>query len=237
MKRSVRKFLIDLKEFLSSSRISLLIFIEVILGLVFSFTSLAVFIEFSTNVFQKETFIFDNKVSLFIYSLRTPLLTEFMIFITNLGGANLLFPTALVIIFLIWRKHKNEALLFSLVSFMGFALNNLLKLLTQRIRPLISPLINQSTYSFPSGHAMNNFIFYALLSFFVFRFTRQKKMSIITVCISLVMVLLIGLSRIYLGVHYPTDVIAGYIAGFWVFVTALLIEKTISFLDIFKEKK
>ena len=84
---------------------------------------------------------------------------------------------------------------------------------------------------------MNSFIFYCLLAYFVYHFTKNRTLSIWASIAALGLILLIGLSRVYLGVHYPSDVIAGYIAGLFVFVTAIVLDKTVLWLKLRREKK
>lgn len=168
--------------------------------------------------------------------MRSPLLTKIMETITFFGSGTFLVPAAaIIIIYLFLKKHKAESFLFFIVLAMGLILNNLIKILVQRPRPDLSPIFIEQTFSFPSGHAMNSFIFYALLAYLIFHFTKNKKLAFIISVISIILIVLIGISRIYLGVHYPSDVIAGFIAGFWWFITALLIRQTINFFKLFKE--
>ncbi len=217
------------------SHIAIIIFTEIFLGSILSFFSLYLFIKVAQEVFEKETVALDVIISYGIYSLRNPLLTDVMFAITFLGADFVLGAATLVLIILAWKHYKKEALLFSSVLIMTGALNLFLKGLIQRPRPDLAPLIDlTNSYSFPSGHAMNAFVFYSLLAYFAFHFTRNKKFTLVISFIAIILILLIGISRIYLGVHYPSDVIAGFIAGFWVFVTGVLIERTVAFFRLFK---
>ncbi len=96
----------------------------------------------------------------------------------------------------------------------GLGLTLLLKELYHRVRPDFLPLAYETSYSFPSGHAMNSLIFYTCLSFFVLNHVKNKQLRMIFFVLSGILIFLIGISRIYLGVHYPSDVIGGYAAGF-----------------------
>jgi undecaprenyl-diphosphatase len=155
--------------------------------------------------------------------------------ITTLGsGISFVMMTLACVVFLI-RHHKKEAILFSIALSMGVILNTVLKHAIQRPRPELSPLISETMSSFPSGHAMNSFIFFGLLSFFSYHFFRSKKLTLVITALSIVSILLVGFSRVYLGVHYPTDVLAGYVAGFWWFITILLIDRTLIFYRSFKK--
>jgi undecaprenyl-diphosphatase len=91
-----------------------------------------------------------------------------------------------------------------------------LKLVFHRARPDLHRLIEIGGYSFPSGHATNAFALYGILTFLLWRHISPQSGRILLIFISALMILMIGISRIYLGVHYPSDVIAGYfISGFW----------------------
>jgi membrane-associated phospholipid phosphatase len=235
MKKAVINGFLKLTDCLSTSRTALILFTEVFMGVISSVSLAVLFVSLTTEIFEMDTQFIDTTVSRLIYSLRTPPLTAFMLFITDLGADYILVGLVAIIIFLIWKRHRKEALLFLIITAMGVFINSTLKILIQRPRPLISPMISASSYSFPSGHAMNSFVFYAFLSFYIFHFTRRKLLSSIVSILCAVLILLIGFSRIYLGVHYPSDILAGYLVGFWWFVTALAIEKTITFLKLFRE--
>jgi undecaprenyl-diphosphatase len=179
----------------------------------------------------------DVSISHTITALRSPALTKEMLFFTMLGSPMSLTVLMLVTILVLMKKHRKEAFIFCITLLMGSVLSIILKQTIQRPRPQLSPLITEHMYSFPSAHAMNSFIFLALISYFSFHFFRNKTVTFLIVILSTLLVLLIGLSRIYLGVHYFTDVVAGYIAGFWWFVTVLLIDRTFIFYKIFKKSE
>lgn len=238
MRKKVKEYMENLVRILKATKASAIIFFEIVGGIILSLFSLLVFIDIAKDVLEKEGAFIDNAISQFIYSFRNPILTDIMLAISFLGAAFILEVATILIIILAWKKHKREAVLFTSVLAMGMILNYLLKILIQRPRPDLAPLLNlEHSYSFPSGHAMNSFIFYSLVSYFVFHFTRKKRLSAIVSVLSLILIFLIGFSRIYLGVHYPSDVIAGFIVGFWVFVTTILIERTIVFFHLFRGTK
>lgn len=230
------RFYRKLSTFAHSSNANALLLFEVVCGLVISGLSFVFFIDITKDVLEKEVLFIDTIISQFIYSFRTPFLTDIFRFISFLGGKFLILSCTLMVGFLVWKKHKRETILFSFTILVGLFLNNVIKIILQVPRPNISPIYAADSYSFPSGHAMNSFIFYALLSYFMFHFTRRKKLSILFSIAAMSLVILIGLSRVYLGVHYPSDIIAGFIGGFWWFITVVLINKTIIFYKMFREK-
>lgn len=147
--------------------------------------------------------------------LINPELTPWIKFITALGNHAFLIPAfSILIIGLLLLKQKKEALQTLLIALSSLGLMSLFKNLFQRDRP-DHPLVDGITnYSFPSGHAMMSVAFYGLLIWLAGMHLRQQK-TIRNLIISflVVVILLIGFSRIYLRVHYPSDVIAGYCFG------------------------
>lgn len=205
-----------------------LLLVEIIVGVLGNMASLFLFVHLTENILEKEVIFYDQIISRFIYTFRTPLLTAIMKVITAIGDAPIaLLLSVLVIIFLIIKKHQNEFLILALSFITGGVVNFLLKMIFRLPRPQIAPLIIKDDFTYPSGHAMNNLVFYGLLVFFVFRFTRHKKLSLMVGMLAALWIGLIGFSRVYLGVHYPSDIIGGYLAGFWILLTALLVDKTI----------
>lgn len=238
MSKKIAKKILYIWSFLGNSKIAVIISTEVIFGIFLSFFSFFLFLKIGEDVFENELTSFDKTISYFFYSMRSPLLTKIIEVITFFGSGTFLVPaSAIIIIYLFIKKHKKESFLFFIILFMGFILNILIKIIVKRPRPDLSPLLIEPSFSFPSGHSMNSFIFYALLAYLIFHFTKNKRLAFIISFISTLLIFLIGVSRIYLGVHFPSDVIAGFIAGFWWFVTALLIRQTITFLKLFKETK
>ncbi|MDO8658935.1 MAG: phosphatase PAP2 family protein [Candidatus Levybacteria bacterium] len=237
MEKKAAKNIKELLFLLKTSQIAWIIFLEIIAGIFVSIFSFVFFVKIGTDVFQNELVQFDSLISQFFYSTRNPILTKLMIFISFLGGDFIIYTSSAIIIILILKKHQRESILFTFILLMGFIINNFLKLLIKRPRPDLVPFFIENTYSFPSGHSMNSFVFYAVISYFIFHFTKNKNIAFIVSFFSIILILLIGISRIYLGVHFASDVIAGFIGGFWWFATVLLIRQTIIFFKLFKESK
>lgn len=148
-------------------------------------------------------------------------LTPVMRLITQFGGTILMIVWALASLVLI----KNKRIAISVVSNLVLIalLNNILKLIVRRARPTGFRLIAETGYSFPSGHSMVSMAFYGYLTYLIYKNVRNKKLrwTLIT-CFSL-LILIIGMSRIYLGVHYTSDVFAGFLfsLGYLVIYTKL----------------
>ena len=128
-------------------------------------------------------------------------------------------------------KHRIELLLFGTVILGTPIINQILKQFFHRARPDLHRLIEIGGYSFPSGHAMNAFAVYGILAFLLWRHIPTRLGRTVLIIISTIFILMIGTSRIYLGVHYPSDIIGGYFAsGFWLAIS-------IWFFQRYKEKR
>jgi undecaprenyl-diphosphatase len=221
---------------LSESSKLFIIFLEIIIGLTCSILSLITFNEIAEYATSKNIAYIDSFFVTLALSIRTPFLTETMLFFTHLGGPLFLSLATLSISLFLLKKHKRETALFLIAMIMGVVLNVNLKTMFDRQRPQLNPLVMEASKSFPSAHAMNNFIFYALLVFLIFHLSKSKKLTAIAGFLAMLIVLLIGSSRMYLGVHYFSDVMAGFVAGFWWLVTILSVAYTMILFELLSPK-
>jgi undecaprenyl-diphosphatase len=138
-----------------------------------------------------------------------------MLEITALGtGAVVMMVVAVAALFLFLTQHKYSALLLLASTLGGLVLNGVLKLGFNRPRPsLIVPAVHTVSSSFPSGHAMSAAIVYFTVAYLAARLHKRKWARWLVMTAALVLVALIAFSRVYLGVHYPSDVIAGVAIG------------------------
>lgn len=167
-----------------------------------------IFWEILENIFQNEIGYFDSTIYSFVSKCITPITTVILKCITNLGGAFVVISVALGM--LLFMKNKKYGIYASINLVIVAAINQALKYVIQRPRPTEFRIIDESGYSFPSGHSMVSMAFYGLLMYFAYKKIQNKYLKC-TVCIGLaILILLIGLSRIYLGVHYASDVIGGF---------------------------
>ena len=151
-----------------------------------------------------------------------------MEFFTLIGSFKIIVLIAIFVLVFLYTvlKHRSELVLFTIVIIGTPILNKLLKEFFHRTRPDLHRLIEIGGYSFPSGHAMNAMAFYGILTFLLWRHIPSRLGRTLLILVSSLFILMIGISRIYLGVHYPSDIIAGYFAsGFWVTMAILFYQK------------
>ncbi|MFC3051053.1 phosphatase PAP2 family protein [Kordiimonas pumila] len=156
------------------------------------------------------------------------ILPAIMIFITNIGGSLTLIPLALLsVAWLYWRGEKRSAKAVLAVYVGVFILAPLLKVIFGRDRPnIIEHLAHASSASFPSGHALRSAVVYFVIAMILSAKYKGKNVYFTIACL---LVGLIGFSRVYLGVHWPTDVIAGWgIAALWLVLMYSFVQKTLN---------
>ncbi len=141
-----------------------------------------------------------------------PLKTAFLKAVSHLGNTAAVASFCLLLFF-IPKSRVTIALPVSVCVLASTALNLILKHLFVRERPDILRLINETSYSFPSGHAMINASLYMLLILLIFKFIRNIKKKLLLSSVCLLMIYAIGYSRVYLGVHFAGDVLGGYLLG------------------------
>jgi undecaprenyl-diphosphatase len=179
------------------------------------------FIELADKVMTGSTANFDQwAVESFrqIVNRRVPLdeptVKQAFLDISALGGPTVLFlMTAALVIFLLWDRRYNAMLLVLMATGGGVVLAYLLKESIGRPRPDVEQLTAVSLSSFPSGHSMLSAVIYPTLGTLIARVVPRKRLKIYFMLVALTLSGLIGISRVYLGVHYPTDVLAGWAAG------------------------
>lgn len=157
---------------------------------------------------------FDNNVALLLHREATPQTTRIFLMISMLGLQVLWIVCVAVALLLAFRRQWIHLITLLVAWLGGEGLNWLLKQVFARPRPSFpDPLISALDFSFPSGHAMFSAIAYGLLAYFLLLGVRHALLRVVIIVGAIVLVGLIGLSRIYLGVHYFSDVIAGFAAG------------------------
>lgn len=197
------------------------------IGLGLSMLFLAVFTEIAEEALEQEAWSFDSSIIGFFNSIGSDGLDILMIVITELGSVWFLSAFSIATILYLWTQHKDKwgILFFILAVGGGGLLTTLLKNLYERDRPSINPEIDAIGFSFPSGHSMGSLIFYGFIIYLVMRSRVNELVKGLAISLMAVLVVMIGLSRIYLGAHFPSDVLAGYFAGaIWLILSILALE-------------
>lgn len=174
------------------------------------FICLIGFLAIAEDVFNKEIMSGDiigyKLVSTFLIS---DFVTPIAKFITNFGGAIFLIALTIVLLVLIKNKKIGISIFSNLV--IVTILNQLLKAILQRPRPTEYRIVEETGYSFPSGHSMVSMAFYGYLIYLIYKYVKNKYIKWISIVLLSILVCSIGISRIYLGVHYTSDVLGGFL--------------------------
>lgn len=178
------------------------------------------------NLTEGDTQI-DQRFSNWLHEHATPGLTTFFENVTRLGNLTTLIVVVAVAAAVLWRQRRIADLQLLLLASIGAEVITVgLKLGFQRQRPFFAdPLATESTFSFPSGHASVSLAVYGTLGFIVARHLRDRRAQLAVLAGAALLILLIGFSRLYLGVHFLSDVIAGFSLGIaWVSLCIVLLQ-------------
>ena len=170
--------------------------------------SLVVFIILSILVLTKKDIFIDSFVYNFLSNYITSDLTKSVVMLTNLGSAFTVI--GIVVVVLIIFKNKKYGLFMSLNLIIITILQLILKSIFTRSRPIDISLIEETGYSFPSGHSLTVMAFYGLIVYFIYKSSLNKNSKILFITLFSLVILVVGLSRVYLGVHFFTDVLGAY---------------------------
>lgn len=221
-------------KFCFSSKLTFTLFAEIVISTMVSLIAVLAFFKLADDVLQKEVLAIDAAITNIVVSHQPDILTNVMYVITNFGSPYVLLLGSAILCVYLYNKKKKDVLIFLTIFSTGVVINFLLKEFFQRPRPDQFQLLTEYGFSFPSGHAMNSFVFYSAVAYFILRSSKNIKLSFIASLVCAAIITAIGASRVYLGVHYLSDVLAGYIAGFLWFNCAILLEKTIIISRLYK---
>lgn len=203
--------------------------IFLVAGALVALGGLYAFVEFASHVSSGSTQAFDDRVLQWIAEQRSPALDHIMLEITFLGTGTVVIALVAVSGMFLWlSNHKYSAILLLVSTIGGILLNNLLKVGFGRPRPQVIDWGTQVvSWSFPSGHAMSAAVVYGTVAYLAARLQRRQLHRALTLSASVILILLIAASRVYLGVHYPSDVLAGIIIGLaWAAFCMAVLEAT-----------
>ena len=202
-------------------------FILIIAGIIICWLALNFFLELSDEVLDKEMKRFDSAISKMVYDIRSDSLNTFMKYITALGDKYAYFILTPLCALVFYFKFNRLKLIIqaTIVIVVAGLLNRLLKNFFDRGRPMDMRLIEVSAESYPSGHAMTAIAFYGFLIYISYKYIKDRLLRTVFIVICILIIILVGFSRVYLGVHFPSDVLSGYAAGFiWLLLAILAIE-------------
>lgn len=174
-------------------------------------------------VLTRESLILDTCITKAVYEMRTDFFTIVLKLITYLGNWQSIVILCLILL-IIGKTRKQFGIPVTVSALTVTLLNKVIKIMVQRPRPDVSyHLIEQGGYSFPSGHSITSLAVFGMLVYLIQRHvTDRKRANLLTLLCSVPMVL-IGISRIYLGVHYPSDVLGGWFLGMAVLMGIIII--------------
>lgn len=174
------------------------------------FICLIGFLALAEEVFYQEIMNgdivgYDIVSKLFKFNVSTPIAK----FITNFGGAIFVISLTTILFFVI----KDKKIGISIIANLGIVtiLNQIIKFIMQRPRPTEFRIIEETGYSFPSGHSMVSLAFYGYLVYLIYKYINNKHLKRTLIIILSILICVIGVSRIYLGVHYTSDVLGGFL--------------------------
>ena len=188
------------------------------------FICLIGFLALAEEVFHQEIMNgdivgYDIVSKLFKFNVSTPIAK----FITNFGGAIFVISLTTILFFVI----KDKKIGISIITNLGIVtiLNQIIKFIMQRPRPTEFRIIEETGYSFPSGHSITSMVFYGYLVYLTYKYINNKKIKIPLIIFLILLIPTIGLSRIYLGVHYASDVLCGFLLGIIYLILFISISK------------
>lgn len=185
--------------------------------------------EFAGEFRERHIFArWDWQIAQYFLSVRSDFLTAIMKSITFFGDAKFVIAAMIIILFsLTFNKKYVYSIALSLSAAVSFATSFLLKDIFSRPRPQGHQLIVESGFSFPSGHAIIAVALYGMLAYFLVKYFENKYAKIVVGFVGFAVIAAIGVSRVYLGVHWPSDVIGSYIfGGIWLGIIIWLVRKS-----------
>ncbi len=209
------------REAATSAKLPISRVVVVLVGFVTLLACLAIFGAIAQDVHNQEAIALDAIMTPLLHSYASPQLDAVMWAITTLGSTFVVGPLFVIAeVALLRVKRRREALFLAIALIGSVIMNGLLKLVFQRPRPDLPWAKTPLDYSFPSGHTMNSLVFYlalALIAWIIW----GPRIGIPATIGALILAVLIGISRIYLGAHYFSDVVAGFIAGLaWLLIVS-----------------
>jgi undecaprenyl-diphosphatase len=228
----VRNFI---REKFHSENEDLPYYVTILISAILFIIAMNAFVELTDELAENELNGVDKSVTEFVISFRAEALTDYFTFATDLGDRNAYIVVVILLAayYLIRHRSWKYILQTSLVLILATLSNIVLKKVINRARPSLEHLVSVNTLSYPSGHSMSAMAFYGFLIYLCLRNNMPRWVRYLLITVLVLLILSIGVSRIYLGVHYPTDVAAGFIGGLiWVAFCAILF----SLIDLMRKR-
>ncbi|MEH6657170.1 phosphatase PAP2 family protein [Leeuwenhoekiella marinoflava] len=237
MRRSLFEFIYKLRNVLAQKfkqyNANLPYILTVTIALIIVIIGTNLFIELTDTLESETLSAWDTSVTDYVLSYRNPALTKYFMFVTDVGdlyGYLIVLGIFFGVSFFVFKRWK-YVLQTTLVLALASVSNVILKRFIDRARPSIEHLVSVETLSYPSGHAMSAMAFYGFLIYLFTQFKMNTLLKFVSITVLTALLISIGISRIYLGVHFPSDIAGGFIAGFiWVIFCILLF----NIIELFK---
>ncbi len=173
------------------------------------------FFAFIARAIRIETISsFDEPIIDFIQGAEAPWLTTIMRMFTDIGSTTAVIILGVITLgILLLKKYHTQAILFVVALAGTGILNQTLKFIFKRDRPDLNRLIDIGGYSFPSGHTMIAFSLYTIIAYIIWRNLKNTWSRVGIMLLAVFMIVMIAVSRIYLGVHFPSDIVGGFLAS------------------------
>ena len=225
----MRKGIVRVRDFLYRIPLVQRLGIQLIMGMIVSLGCLGIFAAIAEDVVEQDKIVaVDLAIANALHDAATPTSTSLYWLISLAGLPGLWILGILVGLLFIRRKRWLQLGVWIIGLVGGMLLNHLLKLIFARERPVFyAPIVIEQNFSFPSGHAMMALIGYGLVGYFLWDSLQNRYWRIVLVFAISLLVILIGISRMTLGVHYLSDVIAGFAAGGVWMITCVIALDTI----------
>jgi len=214
-------------------------FLTIFIALLIVVGGINLFIDLTENIHSDVLANYDSKVTEYVTSFRNPKLNIFMQGITEIGDLYGYIALTVICSVLFFLKFRNWRYVLEMVFVLAIAglSNSALKQVINRARPDVDHLVSVATLSYPSGHAMTAISFYGFLIYLIYNIKMKRIFKTGLIFLFSMMIFLIGISRIYLGVHFPSDVAGGFIAGFIWIIFCVVLFHVIDLLRKRKKKK
>ncbi len=210
-----------------------IVFAHIAAGLLLSILFTVVFVRLTDYMTDNEHFVapFDRQLLFFMYHHRAPALTTGAKFLAHMGSPPVIVVLAAVaaLVGLAWRRVRGAAWTLPVAVIGAGVVIQGVKLVVRRPRPsFFTPILHESGFSFPSGHSLIAMVVYGLLGYFALHLCKNHAARLAVGIVTVLVVFLIGVSRVYVGVHYPTDVLAGWTAGVPWLIACLVLHEVLS---------